>query len=207
MIEESFGGSENFYESISRLTAVSYKQLAMLAERKRSNGNKVVSLAVIFVEPDEIQKKRSASLWAFLTAQGIKAEIFFAEDLSVIVNRTKALAWANDADTFLIITKNMDESGLLANAAHYMKKSGIIFCEGIEPKSFIVYIGKEEIRSFFAEESLFSYPLGGNRAAFDEFCLCTLCVYAVNREKTLLSSADLTRKMLRDLESYSIDIV
>ena len=54
-----------------------------------------------------------------------------------------------------------------------------------------------EISSFFAEESVFSYPVYADTKN-DIFCLAALCLYAVHGGGTILEASDEIRKMLRN---------
>ena len=101
---------------MNRLAGISYKQLAELAERYPDE-NQGMSLVIVFMVPDESAKKKALSLCHFLDRQGIKAGLFFAGHQSVLSNRVEALARIRTADSFVIVTKDLEESGLFAHAA------------------------------------------------------------------------------------------
>ena len=187
---------EIFHESVNRLAGISYKQLAELAERYPDE-NQGMSLVIVFMVPDESAKKKALSLCHFLDRQGIKAGLFFAGHQSVLSNRVEALARIRAADSFVIVTKDLEESGLFAHAARCMEKQGLIIYEGALTRKLITCVTKMEINSFFAEESVFSYPVYADTKN-DIFCLAALCLYAVHGGGTILEAADEIRKMLRN---------
>ena len=77
------------------------------------------------------------------------------------------------------------------------KKQGLIIYEGALTRKLITCVTKMEINSFFAEESVFSYPVYADTKN-DIFCLAALCLYAVHGGGTILEAADEIRKMLRN---------
>ena len=76
-------------------------------------------------------------------------------------------------------------------------KAGSIIYEGALTRKLITCVTKMEISSFFAEESVFSYPVYADTKN-DIFCLAALCLYAVHGGGTILEAADEIRKMLRN---------
>lgn len=96
-----------------------------------------------------LQKKKALSLCHFLDRQGIKAGLFFAGHQSVLSNRVEALARIRAADSFVIVTKDLEESGLFAHAARCMEKQGLIIYEGALTRKLITCVTKMEISSFF----------------------------------------------------------
>ena len=97
----------------------------------------------------------------------------------------------------MIVTKDLEESGLFAHAARCMERQGLIIYEGALTRKLITCVTKMEISSFFAEESVFSYPVYADTKN-DLFCLAALCLYAVHGGGTILGAADEIRKMLRN---------
>ena len=71
-----------------------------------------------------LTKKRPYPFAYFLDRQGIKAGLFFAGHQSVLSNRVEALARIRTADSFVIVTKDLEESGLFCSCGPVHGKAG-----------------------------------------------------------------------------------
>mgnify|MGYP005929868993 CR=1 FL=1 len=181
---------------MGRLAGISYRRLVELVGQYPDKDRRT-PLIIVFMMSDESTKKKALFLCHFFDERGIKAESFFTGHQSVVRNRIEALARIRAADSFVIITRDPEESGLFAHTARHMEKSGLVIYEDLMLRKMITCVTKMEISSFFAEESVFSYPIYAD-AKNDIFCLSALCLYAVHGDGTILEAADEIRKILRD---------
>lgn len=121
-----------------------------------------------------LQKKGLIPL-PFLDRQGIKAGLFFAGHQSVLSNRVEALARIRAADSFVIVTKDLEESGLFAHAARCMEKQGLIIYEGALTRKLITCVTKMEINSFLQRNQCF--PIQYMQIPRMTYFVLLLCAY------------------------------
>ena len=96
----------------------------------------------------------------------------------------------------LIIVDQLEESGIISHQLDRAGCFGFIFYDAGE-YHVVTSFGNHRFSTFKIEPGLLGYPQDIDEKKFCLYSLESLCLYAVQKETSLLKTSDLVRKMIK----------